>query len=89
MEEQTLENIRRFQKAQTKMIQTEIINKTEKPNSISFRYGSVGAEMKIYFSDVVDLQQQLEALNNSSEAFGELITRIKLKLGKNETGAYR
>ena len=59
----------------------EVINKTEKPNSISFRYGGVGAEMKIYFNDDKDLQQQLEALNNSSEKISGLIQSIKSKLG--------
>ncbi len=58
-----------------------IIQKTEKPNSISFRYGGVGAEMKIYFVDNVDLEAQLSALNNSSEKINALINAIKLKLG--------
>ena len=66
-----------------------IINKTEKPNSISYRYGSVGAELKIYFSTTEDLKEQLEKLNNESEKIGELLTEVKIKMGMNKTGAYR
>lgn len=58
-----------------------ILNKNDKPNSISFRYGGVGAEMKIYYNDDLDLKEQLEKLNNSSSDINASIQGIKLKLG--------
>jgi len=60
---------------------TEVLNKTEKPNSIQFRYSGTGSDVKIYFSDDKDLVEQLKNLNKSSEEVAKSITEIKTKMG--------
>lgn len=49
------------------------ITKVERPNSIQFRLGGVGSEMKIYFNDEQDLITQLMRLE-------EKIPSIKYKI---------
>ena len=49
------------------------ITKTERPNSIQFRLGGVGSEMKIYFNDEQDLITQLMRLE-------EIAPSIKYKI---------
>jgi len=55
----------------------EIINKTAKPNSISFRYGGTGTDIKIYFEDAEDLEHQLIVLASKSATFNNKIKEIK------------
>ena len=56
-----------------------VIQKTERPNSISFRIGGVGTDCKIYFSTAEDLEQQLLAINERIELINGNITHIKSK----------
>ena len=85
--EETYENIKKLREAQT--IKTEVIQKTEKANSISYRYGNVGAEIKLYWKDEIDLMEQLTNLAEHGENIGNLLSHIKSKMGFDKTGAYR
>ena len=39
-----------------------VINKTEAPNWLSFRWGGTGDESKVYFDDADDLINKLETI---------------------------
>tara|TARA_Y100000310_G_C20670209_1_gene809825 strand:- start:776 stop:973 length:198 start_codon:yes stop_codon:yes gene_type:complete len=41
---------------------TEVVNKTEAPNSFSFRWGGTGDEVKLYFENSEDLIKKIEAV---------------------------
>jgi len=60
-------------KKTNKMTGTEIINKTARPNSLSFRWGGSGTDVKLYFEDANDLENQLTNLNSK-------MTNIKNKM---------
>jgi len=44
------------------MNKTEVVNKTEAPNSFSFRWGGTGDEVKLYFENGQDLTKKIEAV---------------------------
>ena len=56
-----------------------IINKTEKPNSISFHLGGTGTDVKIYFKDQNDLNEQLEEMNIKMPFINKNVTEIRSK----------
>lgn len=49
------------------MEKTEVINKTEKPNSFCGRYGSGGTDFKIYFETEEDLKKGLEIIETGKK----------------------
>lgn len=55
----------------------EIINRTDKPNSISFRYGGTGTDIKLYFNDAEDLKNQLVELESLKTDIKSNIEAIK------------
>lgn len=44
------------------MERTEVINRTEKPNSFSGRWGAVGTDFKIFFESLEDLKEGIDAV---------------------------
>lgn len=63
------------------MTKLNIQTEQDKQNSISFRYGGVGTEIKLYFNTAEDLEQQLVELNNKCNIVRHNIDEIKHKLG--------
>lgn len=63
---------------------TTVLNKTERPNSIQFRLGGVGSEVKIYFDTAQDLDSQLSALNKLQDVLSSKIISLKTSLSKSE-----
>lgn len=45
---------------------TEILNKTERANSFSGRYASVGSDFKIYFDTLEELKQGIQNVLEAS-----------------------
>ncbi len=60
------------------------ISKVDKPNSICFRWGQTGSDVKVYFSDEKDLVSQLELLNSQMEKVKSNINQIKEKMKESE-----
>lgn len=44
------------------MERTEVVNRSEKANSFSFRYGGVGSDAKIYWDTVDELKAGIDAV---------------------------
>ena len=62
---------------ETKTI-TEIRNL--KQNSISFRLNGVGSDLKLYWEDITDLENQLATLNAKADSIKDNIKAIKEKM---------
>lgn len=58
-------------------METITIQRTERPNSMSFRYAGTGSEMKIYFNDEQDLVNQLQKLNEQIPVIKQNLQTIK------------
>lgn len=59
----------------------EIINKTERPNSLEFRYGKTGTGVKLYFENAQDVLTQLRELADKSTEMHLHIAKIKENMG--------
>jgi len=57
-------------------METTTINKTEKPNSFSWRWGGPSTEVKVYFDTAESLEKQVLALSESSLKIRESIERF-------------
>lgn len=55
----------------------EVINITKSPNSISFRYGGTGSDVKLYFDSAEDLEKQLESMADKAEPIQRQLNRFK------------
>lgn len=57
-----------FTRAKLGSIDTSVaITKTDRPNSFSFRLAGPGTEVKLYFEDAQDLEDQVRALAESQD----------------------
>ena len=63
-----------------------IITKTERPNSVQFRWGGTGTDVKIYFNEEQDLITQLVKLNQASFEIATQIIAFKEKMKGAENG---
>jgi len=54
-----------------------VITMQSKPNSMSFRWGGTGTDMKIYFDDAEDLEQQLNSLETKTLSIKNKIQNIR------------
>lgn len=59
---------------------TEIIQKQTRPNSISFRWGGTGTDIKLYFEDEQDLLEQLSKLNSNAVSIKNHISAFKMTM---------
>jgi len=63
------------------VIRQEIMNRTFRPNSLVFRYGGTGTEVKVYFDDAGDLESQMLEMDESAENIRKHMDSVKGKLG--------
>lgn len=56
---------------------TYVVNRTEKANSIQYRYAGTGTDSKVYYEDAEDLVEQLNALADKQEKIATAIKRIR------------
>ncbi|MEK6879448.1 MAG: hypothetical protein AABY22_07575 [Nanoarchaeota archaeon] len=53
------------------------IHRNERQNSFQFRYGGTGSEVKLYFEDATDLEQQLVELTSKGSSIKQKIDILK------------
>ena len=58
-------------------METITIQRTERPNSMSFHYAGTGSEMKIYFNHEQDIVNQLQKLNEQIPVIKQNLQTIK------------
>jgi hypothetical protein len=59
------------------MTEQTVINKTERASSLSFRHGSTGTDVKLYFEDAEDLENRLKEMAEKSKSYNDSIKHIK------------
>lgn len=58
------------------MEKTEVVNRTEKANSFSGRYGGVGTDFKVYFDTVEELKAGIDAVIEGKKHLEEAMVEV-------------